>query len=275
MINQDGSSTAHNNAVDGTVGDRLAGIPGHESFGSGGEIVTGERDPEFAIWNFMYNDADSNWGHRNAILDCNFKIAGAGVAPTINGNTNYIIDFISNPNNGYKMLSLPPGTPKPARQTASPITIGWFRDYHANVPSNLDPLFLKVSFSGQIPYVYGKQNGLKAIYAFPAAIWGLNERSGLPSLGTLPAGNGAVKCRPHLHSAVSGSGSHSVVIYECAVAVLNNGPIWPLEIDVVDSFSQVLRIRSCKLGQKDDPTPGNVPCFQLPPPPPPEVYPRR
>jgi hypothetical protein len=275
MINKDGVSTAHNTAIDGTVGDRLAGIPGHESFGDGAEIVTGERNPERAIWNFMYNDAESNWGHRNGILNCNWKIAGAGVVPTINGNTNYIVDFISNPDNGYKMLSLPPGTPKPARQTTSPVTIGWFRDYHANVRSDQDPLFLKMSFSGQIHEVYGKQNGLKAIYAFPYATWGLNERIGLPSLGTLPAGNGAVKCLPHLHGGVTGTGLPTAIVYDCAVAVFNNGRVLPLEIDVVDLFSQVLRIRSCKVGQKDDPTPGNVPCFQVSSPPPPEVIPRR
>jgi hypothetical protein len=256
---------AHTTAIDGTPSDRLSTLPGSENFGGSAEIIAVTHSPEAADFFWVYNDASGNWGHRGAVLHCDFKIAGAGVATGASvqvgmGSTAkiYTVDFIDNPNNAYKLFLVPPGTPRPEKPAAS-ATYEWL-----NTTSNTT---LKIKFSSAFQRAYGFDNRKKWIYVFPRARWG--KASGtVPPLGTYPVGMGGVPC--NITSAVGGTGFDGGGAYTCEVTL---PPRFPIEIDAVDLFSRVTRLRNCPFsGEAADPTP----CFVLGPPTPPNVdMPRR
>jgi hypothetical protein len=252
---------AHTTAIDGTPSDRLSTLPGSENFGGNAEIIAITHSPEEADFFWVYNDASGNWGHRGAVLHCNFKIAGAGVATGASvqagmGSTAkiYTVDFIDNPNNAYKLFLVPPGTPRPEKPAAS-ATYAW-----QNVTSN--DISVKISFSSGFMAPYGLAGGINWIYAFPNARWG--KASGTePPLGTYPVGTGGVPCRI-LTPIVAGGGSAG---FTCEATLRRPG--YPIEIDAVDKFSRITRLRTCTFpSQVADLTP-TTPCFVLGPPPPP------
>jgi hypothetical protein len=165
----------------------------------------------------------------------------------------YTVDFIANPNNAYKLFLVPPGTPRPEKSAAS-ASYEWL-----NVTSNTS---LKITFKSGFGPAYGADGKLNWIYVFPRARWGKASRIE-PPLGTYPVGTGGVPCR--ITSMVTGTRLAGVSAYTCEVTL---PPGFPIEIDAVDRFSRVTRLRSCPVsGEAADPTP----CFVLGPPSPPSV----
>jgi hypothetical protein len=244
-----GNDGPHDNAVDGTFGDRLASMPGQGAscltgndpigcaatgrFGPAGEIITGQRDPEMAMWSWMYGDASQSWGHRNGILGCKIKFAGAGVAPTINGNTNYTVDFIDDPDNSYKML--PPDTPKPGPLAVSVEAKAILVDHHVSAQ-----LHITVGPFRTLAKTF--PNRPKWVYMWTPASWGKPVGT-IPILGRPPVGSGGFQCALSKGQGTPGVDGLPVLWMWCDAVVPLHGT--PHVITVVDIYSNTSVIHQC------------------------------
>jgi hypothetical protein len=158
------------------------------------------------------------------------------VAPTINGNTNYTVDFIDDPNNSYKML--PPGTPKPSPLPVSVEAKTILVDNHvsAQVHISVGPYVSVVSENQSFP------NYQKWAYIWTPASWGKPVGT-IPILGRPPVGLGGTACVWDKGTGQSSVGTPIYVSISCDVVVPLHGT--PHEITVVDRYSNTQVIHEC------------------------------
>jgi uncharacterized protein YkwD len=256
-LGSDQTAVAHNDAIDGTPGDRIGSIPvGDNTLGTmlngSGEVIAVDASPEAVVLFWMYNDAGSAWGHRHNILNCTFQNAGAGVAtsPAVmaefgTGTIIATVDFIYSATNAYKMLSVPPGTAEPTSYRL------------LSLATSLDPSgsFFNIAVTGLFDPVYGVANAIKWAFIWTPAVWG-QPSGALPALGVAPAGTGGVPC-PITTSPPDPTVSAWIIrqnptatTFTCTISTPFSGN--PVELDVVDTFSHTLQLHY------------NVPPFQPP-----------
>jgi hypothetical protein len=109
--NTDGVAVPHENAIDGGFAGRIYSVLGKKGITTMGEIIAVDENPEGAVYGWMYVDADSDWGHRENILDCEFQYAGAGIAAdpatdAVFGHGSFVfsVDFIYSADHSYHMV---------------------------------------------------------------------------------------------------------------------------------------------------------------------------
>lgn len=259
LKNPNGGFTAHDDAIDGSASERISSIPGSgDTFRFAGEIVAIDDSAEGAVFGWLYGDFYSNWGHRHAILNCGYQFAGAGVAaaPKSGNSTAVTVDFIVSPANNYTMMTLAPGTDKPTPQIYRAITAYLLGDGHNT---------MSLRFSGHTRPVYGLPNDIKWVYVWTHAVWGEPFQS-RPAIGTYPVGSGGLPCPVVARAGEIPDGG---VTYTCVMTIPDTA--FPVEIDAVDTFSNVLRMKACIPPGSTTPLPGEPPCFQVYPPAPPSV----
>jgi hypothetical protein len=242
-----GGSLVHNNAIDGDIATRIsAGIPFTASgravgINGWGEIVAANENPEGAMFEWMYDDAASGWGHRHNILNCSFQFAGAGVATApataaaFGAATSiFTVDMFS-PINGYQMLTVTPGMPKPAGQQLQYSPPPTF-----DATNNTYGFYLGASLTP----AYGVPNYPRWIYIFFPADWG--QPNGQDSaLGQLPIGSGGTSCAPTLYPPDPQAADPTAMGYSCEMTLpvgTNCANGCSYEIDAVDKFSNTLRV---------------------------------
>jgi hypothetical protein len=252
MLNPDGNPTAHNNAVDGTVADRVASLPVFNgnpfAFGGAGEAIAGGSNPEMAIWGFLYTDKGSNWGHRDGLLgSCAAKIMGVGVFQADSfGNGNVTIDGINNDENKYPRV--PQGAPRP---TPLPVTITAEAVEFDNHVSG--KYHIAVAWSEDFSTIDYPHNYVKWIYIWAPATW--SKPDGPDALGIGPVGKGGSVCpltgRGSSGSTSSGDNSWAWTI-QCDVIVPYKAPH---QVTITDRYSNTQVFKECS--DQPDPT-----CFR-------------
>lgn len=105
---------AHDTAVDGSFSNRVTQAPGVSGHWSGiGEIIALNPFPAGAVYEWMYNDSQEGWGHRENILNSCFTNIGVGS----DQNTMFTADFLQSSS------SSPYQTPNPVDTTPPTLTI--------------------------------------------------------------------------------------------------------------------------------------------------------
>ena len=101
---------AHDDAVDGTFGNRVGSAPGVAGHTNGyGEIIAGAPFSTYMVWLWMYDDSSSSWGHRQNILNSCYTHVGIGY---VSGGAYGAIatgDFLTS--NGSYQANTPDTTP--------------------------------------------------------------------------------------------------------------------------------------------------------------------
>ena len=250
----------HSNAVDGTFDGRETaplGPPGLIDNGFVGEIAAVNFTPEGAIWQWMYDDANSNWGHRDAILSCSYILMGAGVATTPAnvsqfgaGAQVYIVDFIkSAAGTTYAPPVLP--TPTPCPPTPAPTTWTCPTVVPPKVFSELGPVATLSSDGSSISIAAnicvdpldGAPNQVQSLLVFQPANWGMPS-GGVPALGVSPQGTGAFTCPliPVLHTALDptdpAAADPNAVTSRCVASVPFAGN--PVVISILDTYNNLV-----------------------------------
>jgi hypothetical protein len=249
MLNPDGNPTAHNNAVDGTVAERAASLPGFNNnpfaFGSPGEAIAGGSNGEIAIWEFLYTDKGSNWGHRDGLLgSCAAKIMGVGIYQADSfGHGSVTIDGINNDENKYPRV--PQGAPRP---TPLPVTVtaeGVLFNNHVSGKYHIDIAWGEDFSPNDYPH-----NSPKWIYIWTPATW--SKPDGPDALGIGPVGKGGTLCP--LTGTGIGGGNPATYGYtlQCDVIVPHNPPI---QVTITDRYSNTQVFNECS--DQPDPT-----CFR-------------
>ena len=200
-----GLGIVHNNAVDGTLSSRETaplGPPGITSSGMG-EIIAVDHSPEAAVWEWMYNDADSNWGHRDNILNCSWTLMGAGVAASLINTSTWgagaivvTVDFIApGADSTYVAPVIPPPAPCPPvpakAQWTCPAVVA--PKVTGGATLSADGTTINIDATISVDPLYGAANQVQTVLLFQPANWG-TASGGVPSLGVAPQGTGAFSC---------------------------------------------------------------------------------
>jgi hypothetical protein len=238
MLNPDGNPTAHNNAVDGTVGERVASLPGFNNnmfaFGSPGEAIAGGADPDMAVWSFLYTDKGSNWGHRDGLLgSCAAKIMGVGVYQNSLGNGSVTIDGINNAENKYPRV--PQGAPRP---TPLPVTItaeAVLLDNHVSGKYHIAITWGEAFSPDDYPHNYAKW-----IYIWTPATW--SKPDGPDALGIGPVGKGGTLCPLTGKGSGGGNPASYGFTMQCDVTVTYKGAP---QVTVTDRYSNTQVFNEC------------------------------
>jgi hypothetical protein len=264
-----GLSTLHENSIEGPVWDRLTALPGVQGGAdTWGEIIA-YVSPEFAVYQWMYQDSGANWGHRRNILGIKplcFTNAGAGFAPPMGGLTQcrpagaqpaptesispcifvpntgpnlYTVEFIkrfsAGGSNGYTPPVISAAAPAPAGQRLLRLDAA---------PSSPQPDSTAVQLSATYDAtVYGLPNDIRPVWIYPTATWGKQancpEGTTCPALmGQLPFGAGAFPCP------VTKGTDPNIPSYSCTASVPNgSGPLGTGPVIVaLDNYGNALYI---------------------------------
>lgn len=203
----------HDNAVDGTASSRETaplGPPGLVSNGAG-EIIAVDHSIEGAVFEWMYNDAESAWGHRDNILNCAYTLMGSGVAAsminTVQWGANAIVvtvDFIT-PQAGSTYAApivppaapCPPGPPSPATWTCpvvvAPKVFSELTGLGGLVQLSADGTTLNIAANISVDPLNGAPNAVQTLLVFQSVTWGA-PNGAVPVLGAAPQGTGAFSC---------------------------------------------------------------------------------
>ena len=250
-----GMSSLHENSIEGTGTQRLlTALPGVQGGANyWGEIIA-YVSPEFAVYQWMYQDSGSSWGHRRNILGITscFTNAGAGFAPPRGvrvlcqspwaciwvpntGDNLYTVEFITSAggSNGYTPPVISAAAPAPTGQRLLSIDV---------TPSSLQPGSTAVQLSATYDAtVYGVPNDIRQVWIYPTATWG--EQAKCPAgttcpaiMGQLPFGAGAFPCP------VTKGTDPNIPSYSCTASVpTGSGPLgMGLVIIALDNYGNAL-----------------------------------
>jgi hypothetical protein len=254
----------HSNAVDGTFDGRETaplGPPGLIDNGIG-EIAAVNFSPEGAIWQWMYDDASSNWGHRDNILSCTYTMMGSGVATTPAniaqwgaGAQVYIVDFIHpQTSSAYTAPILPP--PAPCPPVPAPTT--WtcptvvppkvFSELGGGIASlSADGTTINIAANVSVDSLNGAANQVRSFLVFQSANWA-QPNNGVPALGVAPQGTGAFSCPliPVLHTALDPTdpavNDPAAVTSRCVVSIPFTGN--PVVISITDTYNGLVYVQT-------------------------------
>nr|WP_294513142.1 hypothetical protein [uncultured Rhodopila sp.] len=254
----------HNNAVDGKPTGRETaplGPPGLVSNGAS-EIIDVNYSPESAIWDWMYNDADQNWGHRDIILGCSSTLMGAGVAvspiDTAEFGPNpvpmvFTVDFMT-PQAGstYVAPVLPPPAapvpcppvPAPTQWTCPTVVLPKvFSELAGLATLSADGKTINIAANVSVDPLYGAANKVQSFLVFQPANWG-QPSGGVASLGAAPQGTGAFACplTPVLNAQLDPTdpalGDPNAVSSRCVASIPFAGN--PVVISISDTFNNLV-----------------------------------
>jgi hypothetical protein len=249
-------SIIHSNAVDGTFDGRETaplGPAGLVDNGFVGEIAAVDHSPEGAIFQWMYDDADSNWGHRDNILSCSFDLMGSGAATTLANVTQwgagaqvYIVDFIKSQGTTYA----PPVLPQPAPCPPVPAPRTWtcpvvaapkvFGDTGSGIALSADGTTINIAANISVDPLNGAANQVRSVQVFTPANWG----GGVPALGLAPQGTGGFTCplTPVMHTALDpddpAAADPAAVTSRCVASIPFAGN--PVVFSVLDTYNNLL-----------------------------------
>jgi hypothetical protein len=251
----------HNNAVDGTASSRETpplGPPGLVSFGAG-EIIAVDHSIEGAVFEWMYADSDSNWGHRDNILNCSYTLMGAGVATSLANVSQWgagafvvTVDFIApQAGNKYTAPILPapapcPPVPTPAQWTCPTVAAPKvFSELGGLVTLSADGTTINIAANISVDPLYGAANQVQTLLVFQPANWGMPS-GGVPSLGAAPQGTGAFSCPliPVLHTALDptdpATADPTAVTSRCVATIPFAGN--PVVISTSDTYNNLVYV---------------------------------
>jgi hypothetical protein len=249
----------HNNAIDGTASGRETtplGPPGLVSFGAG-EIIAVDHSIEGAVFEWMYADSDSNWGHRDNILNCTYNLMGAGVATSLANVTQWgtgaivvTVDFIATqPGNTYTAPVLPapapcPPVPAPAQWTCPTVAAPKvFSELGGLVTLSADGTTINIAANISVDPLDGAPNQVRSFLVFQPANWG-SPSGGEATLGVSPQGTGAFSCPliPVLHTALDptdpATADPTAVTSRCVATIPFAGN--PVVISISDTYNNLV-----------------------------------
>lgn len=256
-------SIIHNNAVDGTFDGRETaplGPPGLTNNGLG-EIAAVNYTPEGAIWQWMYDDAGSNWGHRDNILNCSYTMMGSGVATTPAnvsqwgaGAQVYIVDFVQPQTaSTYTAPVLPPPAPCPS----APAPTTWtcptvvppkvFSELGGLATLSADGQTINIAANISVDPLDGATNQVRSVLVFQPAAWG-QPSGGVPALGVAPQGTGAFSCPlvPVLHTALDptdpAAADPAAITSRCVASIPFAGN--PVAISITDTYNNLVFVQT-------------------------------
>jgi hypothetical protein len=249
----------HSNAVDGTFdGRETAPLGPHGLTEAGwGEIAAVNYSPEGAIWQWMYDDAGSNWGHRDNILSCAYNLMGVGVATTPAnvsqwgaGAQAYIVDFLTS---AAGTTYAPPILPAPAPCPPTPAPTTWtcptvvppkfFSELGAFATLSADGTTINIAANISVDPLDGAPNQVQSVLVFTPANWGMPS-GGVPALGVAPHGTGAFTCplTPVLHTALDptdpAAADPTAVTSRCVASIPFSGN--PVIISILDTYNNLV-----------------------------------
>jgi hypothetical protein len=253
----------HSNAVDGTFDGRETaplGPPGLIDNGFVGEIAAVNYTPEGAIWQWMYDDAGSNWGHRDNILSCAYTMMGAGVATTPAnvaqwgaGAQVFIVDFIQ-PQTGSAYTA--PVLPAPAPCPPVPAPTTWtcptvvppkvFSELGGIATLSTDGKTINIAANVSVDPLDGAPNQVQSFLVFQPANWA-QPSGGVPALGVAPQGTGAFSCPlvPVLHTALDptdpAAADPAAITSRCVVSIPFIGN--PVVISITDTYNNLVYVQ--------------------------------
>jgi len=254
----------HSNAVDGTFDGRETaplGPPGLIDNGFVGEIAAVNYTPEGAIWQWMYDDASSNWGHRDNILSCSYTMMGSGVATTPAnvsqwgaGAQVYIVDFIK-PETGSAYVA--PILPAPAPCPPVPAPTIWtcptvvppkaFSELAALATLSADGKTINIAANISVDPLDGAVNKVQSFLVFQPANWG-GASGGVPALGVAPQGTGAFSCPliPVVHTALDptdpAAADPAAITSRCVASIPFAGN--PVVISITDTYNNLVYVKT-------------------------------
>ena len=250
----------HSNAVDGTFSGRETaplGPPGLVSNGAG-EIIAVDHSVEGAVFQWMYDDSTSNWGHRDNILNCAYTLMGAGVAAsminTVQWGTGAIVitvDFIT-PLAGSTYTApvlpapapCPPGPPSPAIWTCPTVVPPkLFSELGGLAQLSADGTTINIAVNISVDPLNGAPNQVQTLLVFQPANWG-GPSGAVPVLGVAPQGTGAFSCplapigKTALDPTDPAVADPAAVSSRCAASIPFTGN--PVAISITDTFNNLI-----------------------------------